>query len=138
MKTYNHTIFHIEIRALLRCGRIDADRVYIQKIGCFRDVDVPVYAETFLDRLRLELNKSPDFSPLLELDTINRRKFINYGHVMRSTQKYELLQLIRQWKVASRKRPGRRRNSCIRNLRQWFGKRTRGLFKAAIPSYKSL
>lgn len=52
-------------------------------------MDVPVYAETFLDRLRLELHSAPKVEENLEvLDTIHRRKFIYFVHVMRSTHKY--------------------------------------------------
>ncbi|CAH2236323.1 jg10705 [Pararge aegeria aegeria] len=51
---------------------------------------------------------------------------------MRNTKKYELLLLIVQGKVAGRRRPGRRRISWLKNLRQWFGKSTKSLFRAAV------
>ncbi|CAH2267750.1 jg15167 [Pararge aegeria aegeria] len=64
--------------------------------------------------------------------TIKKRKLEYFGHVMRNTKKYELLQLIVQGKVAGRRRPGRRRISWLKNLRQWFGKSTKSLFRAAV------
>ena len=42
------------------------------------------------------------------------------GHIMRN-QKYELLQLIVQGKIQGKRKPGRRRTSWLKNLRQWFG-----------------
>ncbi|CAH2237030.1 jg9522 [Pararge aegeria aegeria] len=61
--------------------------------------------------------------------TIKKRKLEYFDHVMRNTKKYELLQLIVQGKVAGRRRPGRRRISWLKNLRQWFGKNTKSLKK---------
>ncbi|KPJ21112.1 hypothetical protein RR48_00353 [Papilio machaon] len=50
---------------------------------------------------------------------------------MRNT-KYGLLQLIVQGKITGKRSVGRRRTSWLKNLRQWFGKSTRSLFRAAV------
>ena len=54
-----------------------------------------------------------------------------FGHIMRHPEKYDLLHLIMQGKIESRRGPGRRRTFWLKNLRQWFGKTTIQLFRAA-------
>ena len=62
--------------------------------------------------------------------TIKRRKMEYLGHIMRNN-KYRLLQLILQGKVDGRRRGGRRRNSWLQYLRQWFGMSSLELFRQA-------
>jgi hypothetical protein len=65
------------------------------------------------------------------LDNIKTRKLQYFGHIMRG-EKYRLLQLIIQGKIKGRRGPGRRRISWLRNLRQWYGRSTTSLFRAAV------
>ncbi|CAH2261355.1 jg7878 [Pararge aegeria aegeria] len=53
------------------------------------------------------------------------RQLVEMMMVMRNN-KYELLRLIIQEKIAGRRRP-----SWLKNLRQWFGKSTRSLLRVA-------
>ena len=64
--------------------------------------------------------------------TIKRRKLEYFGHIMKHHKKYELLHLIMEGKMNSRRGPGRRRTSCLKNLRQWYGKSSVELFRAAV------
>lgn len=66
---------------------------------------------------------------------VKRRKLEYLGHVMRN-EKYGLLQLIIQGKIDSKRGPGRRRTSWLKNLRQWFGRSTTSLFRAAASKIK--
>lgn len=65
------------------------------------------------------------------INTIKRRKLEYFGHVMRG-QGYRLLQLIIQGRIVGRRLPGRRRTSWLKNLREWYGKSTKSLFRAAV------
>ena len=65
------------------------------------------------------------------LNTIKKRKIEYLGHIMRN-EKYDLLQLIIQGKIDGRRKPGRRKTSWLKNLRQWFNMSTRSLFRAAV------
>ena len=51
--------------------------------------------------------------------TIKKRKLQYLGHVMRG-DKYQLLQLIIQGKIIGKRSIGRRRNSWLKNLREWY------------------
>ena len=64
--------------------------------------------------------------------TIKRRKLEYFGHIMRHHEKYELLHLIMEGKINSRRGPGTRRTSWLKNLRQWYGKSSVELFRAAV------
>ena len=65
------------------------------------------------------------------LNSIKTRKLQYFGHIMRG-EKYRLLQLIIQGKIKGRRGPVRRRISWLRNLRQWYGRSTTSLFRAAV------
>ena len=54
------------------------------------------------------------------LETIKKRKLGYFGHVIRG-EKYELLRLIIQGKIEGKRGPGRRKNSWMKNIRQWTG-----------------
>ena len=69
------------------------------------------------------------------LPTIKQRKLMYFGHVMRN-EKYRLLHLIIQGKIEGRRAQGRRRTSWLKNLRQWFGRSTKSLFRAAASKLK--
>ena len=69
------------------------------------------------------------------LISVKKRKLLYFGHVMRN-EKYRLLHLIIQGRIEGRRAPGRRRTSWLKNLRQWFGKSTRSLFRAAASKVK--
>ena len=58
------------------------------------------------------------------------RKLSYFGHIMRNP-KYQFLQLVIQGKIAGHRGPGRR-TSWLKNLRQWFGKTSLELFRAAV------
>lgn len=64
------------------------------------------------------------------LTIVKKRKLEYFVYVMRNTKKYDLL--IIQGKLAGRRRPGHRSISWLTNLRRWFGKSTRSLFRAAV------
>ncbi|CAG9838969.1 unnamed protein product [Diabrotica balteata] len=66
---------------------------------------------------------------------IKERKTQYFGHIIRN-QKYELLQLIIEGKVSSKREPGRRRNSWLKNLRQWTNMTFIELFRAATNKIK--
>ena len=67
--------------------------------------------------------------------TVKRRKLEYFGHLMRHN-KYRLQQLILQGRVDGRRGPGRRRNSWLQNLRQWFGLTSVELFRQAANKIK--
>lgn len=54
------------------------------------------------------------------LETIKKRKLGYFGHVIRG-EKYEMLRLIIQGKIEGKRGPGRRKNSWMKNIRQWTG-----------------
>ena len=68
--------------------------------------------------------------------TIKRRNIEYLGHIMRNN-KYLLLQLILQGKVDGRRGPGRRRNSWLQNVHQWFGMSSLELFRQATDKSKN-
>lgn len=63
--------------------------------------------------------------------TIKKRKLEFLSHFARGTR-YEFLQLIMQGKIVGRRSVGRRRNTWLRNLREWFGMTSVELFRAAV------
>lgn len=65
------------------------------------------------------------------IKTIKIRKLEYFGHIMRNEKRFSLLQNILQGKIPSKRGPGRRRNSWLKNLRTWFSTTTTGLFRAA-------
>lgn len=67
--------------------------------------------------------------------TIKRRKMLYMGHIMRG-EKYRILQVIMQGKIKGKRSIGRRRNSWLRNLREWFGCTNNQLFRSAISKVK--
>ena len=66
---------------------------------------------------------------------IKRRKLEYFGHVIRN-KKYRLLQLVMEGKIEGRRRPGRRKTSWLRNLRDWFGTDSVSLFRAAASKVR--
>lgn len=66
---------------------------------------------------------------------IKKRKTQYFGHIMRN-QKYELLQLIIEGKINNKRGPGRRRNSWLKNLRQWTNMTSIELFRTAANKIK--
>lgn len=64
------------------------------------------------------------------LRTVKERKLQYFGHVMRG-ERYRILQLVTQGKIQGKRRPGRRKTSWLKNLREWFNTSTRSLFRAA-------
>lgn len=83
------------------------------------------------DRVRNEevlrrLNKDME----IEL-TIKRRKLGYLGHLMRH-ERYKILQEIMQGKIEGKRSVGRRRTSWMKNLRDWSGKSSVSLFRAAV------
>uniref|UniRef100_A0A8D8XGR6 Uncharacterized protein n=1 Tax=Cacopsylla melanoneura TaxID=428564 RepID=A0A8D8XGR6_9HEMI len=65
------------------------------------------------------------------VNIVKCRKLQYLGHIMRNPVRYELLQLILQGKIDSKRQPGRRRISWLANLRAWFGKTSTQLFRIA-------
>ena len=63
--------------------------------------------------------------------TIKRRKLLYMGHVMRG-EKYQILRIIMQGKIQGKRSVGRRRNSWLKNLGEWFGCSNNELFRAAV------
>lgn len=70
------------------------------------------------------------------INTVKTRKLSYFGHVMRHPEIYNILHLVLQGKVEGKRGPGRRRISWLKNLRQWFGQSTSGLFRAAVNKVK--
>lgn len=64
--------------------------------------------------------------------TVRKRKFEYFDHVMKG-ERYNLLQLIIQGKIAGKKSRGRRIMSWLRNLREWFVCSSIKLFRAVGP-----
>ena len=62
--------------------------------------------------------------------TVKRRKMEYLGCIIRNNE-YRLLPLILQGEVDGRRGPGRRKNSWLQNLRQWFGMLSLELFRQA-------
>ncbi|KMQ90631.1 endonuclease-reverse transcriptase [Lasius niger] len=73
----------------------------------------------------VRMNTAPEIIP-----TVKRRKLEYFWHVTRG-EKYRFLQLIMQRKIE-----GRRRTSCLKNLRDWYLKSTRLLLRAAVNKVK--
>ena len=67
---------------------------------------------------------------------VKQRKLEYLGHITRNENRYSLLLLILQGKVYGKRGPGRRRNSWLQNLRQWFSLTTTGLFRAAADKIR--
>lgn len=65
------------------------------------------------------------------LNTIKKRKLEYLGHIMRH-ERYRIMQLIMQGKIQGKRSIGRRKTSWLRNLREWYGKTTAELFRAAV------
>ena len=71
-------------------------------------------------------------SKLTELNTeVKIRKLQYLGHIMRGTR-YQMLQVIIQGKIVGKRSVGRRRMSCLRNLREWFNCLSNRLFRATV------
>jgi len=64
--------------------------------------------------------------------TIKTRKLQYLGHFMRHPEKYSLLQLIIQSKIAGRRSHRRTQISWMDNLRKWFNTSTISLFRTAV------
>jgi ribosomal 50S subunit-associated protein YjgA (DUF615 family) len=64
--------------------------------------------------------------------TIKTRKLQYLGHLMRHTEKYSLLQLIIQDKIAGRRSRGKPQISWMDNLRKWFNTSTISLFRTVV------
>ena len=68
--------------------------------------------------------------------TFKERKTRYFGHVMRG-DKYELLRLIIQGKIAGKRSIGRRQNSWMKDLRRWFGITSVDIFRGATSREKT-
>lgn len=53
------------------------------------------------------------------LNEVKKRKLVYLGHIMWGS-KYEILHLISQGKIMSKRSIGKRRIYWLRNLREWF------------------
>ena len=62
---------------------------------------------------------------------IKRWKLYYFGHLMRN-EKYRLFQLVMEGKIEGKSGQGRRKSSWLKNLRDWFGVDSLGLFRAAV------
>ena len=69
------------------------------------------------------------------LPSIKKRKLLYFAHVMRN-DKYRLLHLVIQGRIEGRRTRGRRRTSWLKNLRDWYQKSTRSLFRAAASKIR--
>lgn len=69
------------------------------------------------------------------LKTVKQRKASYFGHIMRN-DKYRTLQLIIEGKIEGKRGPGRRRNSWLKNLRQWTNMTSVELFRAAVDKVR--
>lgn len=67
--------------------------------------------------------------------TIKKRKLQYLGHVMRG-EKYQLLQLIVQGKIVGKRSIGRRRNSWMKNLREWYNCSNNQLFRSTVSKIR--
>jgi hypothetical protein len=61
---------------------------------------------------------------------IKRRRLEYFGHIIRKG-KYRLLQLVMEGKIEGRRRPGRKKTSWLKNLRDWYGQNSVSLFRSA-------
>ena len=67
--------------------------------------------------------------------TIKKHKLQYLGHVMRG-DKYQLLQLIIQGKIMGKRSIGRRRNSWLKNFREWYNCNNCQLFRSAVSKIR--
>ena len=67
--------------------------------------------------------------------TIKKRKLQYLGHITRG-RKYQLLQTIMQGKIAGKRSVGRRRNSWLKNLREWYNCSNNQLFRSAVSKVR--
>jgi hypothetical protein len=67
--------------------------------------------------------------------TIKKRKLQYLGHITRG-ERYELLRIIMQGKIAGKRSIGRRRNSWLKNLREWYSCSSNELFRSAVSKIR--
>jgi len=97
--------------------------------------------EMWFYRRMLKISWTKKISNLQVLQTINKerellttimnRKSRYLGHIMRN-DKYQLLQLILEGKIAGKRRPGRRTTSWLKNISQWTNTSTEKLLHSAL------
>lgn len=69
------------------------------------------------------------------MKTVKERKLAYFRHLMRN-EKYRLLQLVMQLKIGGSRVSGRCGISWLRNFRQWAGRTSIALFRAAANKAK--
>ncbi|CAG9828977.1 unnamed protein product, partial [Diabrotica balteata] len=67
--------------------------------------------------------------------TIQKRKLQYLGHITRG-ERYELLQIIMQGKIAGKRSIARRRNSWLKNLREWYSCSNNKFFRSAVSKIR--
>ena len=67
--------------------------------------------------------------------TIKRRKILYMGLIMRG-EKYQIWQNIIHGKIIGKRSIGRRRNSWLKSLREWFGCSNHQLFRSEVSKVK--
>ena len=74
------------------------------------------------------------------IPTIIKRKCQYFGHVIRNTNKYTLLTIILQGKIAGKKKPGRQKTTWLQNIKNWTNTNTEQLLRTARnrEQYKTL
>lgn len=65
------------------------------------------------------------------LNTTKKRKLTYFGHIMHR-ERYELLHLMMERKIAGKRSIGRRQNSWMKDLRRWFTRSFVDLFHQEV------
>lgn len=76
----------------------------------------------------------PEFEPGSSLPTIRARVFLFKNKIQNTIIFKGLLKIIVEGRIESRREP--ERISWMKNLRQWFNKSTRSLFRAIVDQVK--
>ena len=66
---------------------------------------------------------------------VKRRRLEYFGHIIRNG-KYRLLQLVMEGKIEGKRRPGRRKTSWLKNLRDWYDFSSISLFRSAASKVR--
>lgn len=107
--------------------RIEALEMY-----CYRRMMRVSWTQKVSNEKILEkMNKSLEI-----LSTIKRRKLQYLGHIMRG-EKYELLRVIIEGRIAGRRSVGRRQNSWLKDLRRWLGCSSLDIFRGAVSRIRT-
>lgn len=102
--------------------RIEAFEMYLYR----RMLKIPWVEKVRNEEVLRRMDKNTEI-----LKTLKGRKIAYFGHVMRG-DKYRILKLIMEGKIAGKRSVGRRQNSWTKDLRRWLGCSSLDIFRGAV------